>query len=217
MISKIPILMKNGYTLILQRLEFLYASLYEVFNQAYKDITTISRYCNIQIAGTKQLCKVHEDFKVIILQSQDENIFDKYDQNIEKQLPAPMLNRFEKQVILKGDIMSQSDLNCKSVIEAKLKRPFLSDTGKNGLKLESIIANYSEETLCSILLSKRENVDLWEEAKFNVKENQYREEGLGVDAAAVKRFIEKITALFSQAYMLLWTAEILAPGSPDVD
>jgi hypothetical protein len=100
MISKIPILMKNGYTLILQRLEFLYASLYEVFNQAYKDITTTSRYCNIQIAGTKQLCKVHEDFKVIILQSQDENIFDKkHDQNIEKQLPAPMLNRFEKHVI----------------------------------------------------------------------------------------------------------------------
>ena len=150
MISKIPILMKNGYTLILQRLEFLYASLYEVFNQAYKDITTTSRYCNIQIAGTKQLCKVHEDFKVIILQSQDENIFDKYDQNIEKQLPAPMLNRFEKQVILKGDIMSQSDLNCKSIIEEKLRRPFLSETGKNGLRLESVIANYSDETLCSI-------------------------------------------------------------------
>ena len=112
--------------------------------------------------------------------------------------------------------MSQNDLNCKYFVEAKLKRPFLSDTGKNSLKLESIIANYSDETLCSILLSNREKVDLWEGAKFNVKEYQYREESLGEDAPSVKRFIGKITALFSQAYMILWTAEILAPTtSPD--
>jgi hypothetical protein len=112
--------------------------------------------------------------------------------------------------------MSQNDLNCKRIMEEKLKRPFLSASGKNGLKLESIIANYSDETLCSILLSKRENFDLWEEAKFNVKEYQYREERLGEDAASFKKIIGKITALFSQAYMLLWTAEILAPAtSPD--
>lgn len=165
LISKIPIMMKHGYTLILHRLDFLYPSLYEVFNQAYKDITkSSSRYCNIQIAGTKQLCKVGEGFKVIILQSQEEGIFEKPNETIEKDFPAPLLNRFEKHVILKSQIMSDNDIQSKNMLQDYISEPFRSSKDQNTLMLESVMANYSDETLWSVPLSRKGKMDVWEEA-----------------------------------------------------
>ena len=88
-INKIQSYMNEDIALILQNMESIYPSLYDLFNQNFLEIEK-QKYARIALGFSNNiLCKVNDKFKCIVLV--DEN-------DIEKQ-EAPFLNRFEKHII----------------------------------------------------------------------------------------------------------------------
>ena len=74
--------------------------------------------------GLRHFCKVHKDFKVIILQNQEESDFGGRDDDIEIRQPSPFLNRFEKHVILTKDVVHNVDIEVMGQIDKKIDSYF---------------------------------------------------------------------------------------------
>ena len=88
MLNKIQLQMESGGTLVLQNLEIIYPSLYDLFNQNFTKMGN-KNYARIAFSSNKSYSLVDSSFKVIILVEKE---------NILKEEP-PFLNRFEKHEI----------------------------------------------------------------------------------------------------------------------
>lgn len=88
LLSDIILYMEKGISLVLKDLDYIYSSLYDLFNQNFA-VAGGRKYCRVALgAQFNPRCFVHDDFHVIVFLSDDGNRLEQTD--------APFLNRFEK-------------------------------------------------------------------------------------------------------------------------
>ena len=87
---------ETGVTVVLIDLEALHDALYDMLNQRY---TRIGKrlYCRIAMGAESVICQVHPHFKSIVVANKDYAYTGK--------IPVAFLNRFEKQVIDRRQLM----------------------------------------------------------------------------------------------------------------
>merc|ERR1719174_2630232 len=85
--------------LVMVHCDSLYESLYDLFNQHYMNYSG-RRYVRIAHGSKSNLREVHVNFRVIVITEISDAYF---------RLAPPLLNRFEKQIFLRKDLMKQED------------------------------------------------------------------------------------------------------------
>lgn len=93
--------MSSGHTLVLLDHDNIYESLYDVLNQRYTlrsggTETIPQRFLRLAVGKRSQLVPVHSDFRLIAVTSQS---------HAYANLDLPLLNRFEKQVLLLNPLL----------------------------------------------------------------------------------------------------------------
>ena len=96
----------NGFTVVLQNLEFIYAVLYDLFNQRFSLNDSSLKFCNVTYEDYKDILKIDEKFRVIILKKESDLFTNQKD--IERILPSPLMNRFEKHILNLKHVSSES-------------------------------------------------------------------------------------------------------------
>lgn len=93
-INKVKLAMASGSTVVLLNHDNIYEALYDVLNQRYVTKTTVSgtrRMLRLAIGHQSQLCPVEPGFKIIAIVEES---------HARTNLDLPLLNRFEKQLLL---------------------------------------------------------------------------------------------------------------------
>ncbi len=85
-INRIKIAMELGQTVVLCNLNNLYESLYDALNQNYVMLGG-KRYVDLGLGTHRVKCRVHEDFRLIVV-AEDKEVYEKF--------PIPLINRLEK-------------------------------------------------------------------------------------------------------------------------
>ena len=150
-IQKFKLCMAEGWTVILVHCENLFESLYDVLNQHYVELPVqdkIQRFVRIALGNNNRLCTVHESFRVIVVVDREQAY------NV---LPPPLLNRFEKQVLLRKDILSQGQQDIVSELRSRMSRMCRLSPGESSVKVKRIFAEnfpgYHADFLSSLVLS----------------------------------------------------------------
>ena len=95
-INKIKVCMETGKTVILLHLELLYESLYDTLNQYYMKISN-QRYIDLGLGTHRMKCRVHEQFKLIVIAEKD---------TVYNTFPTPLINRLEKHLLTMPIVLS---------------------------------------------------------------------------------------------------------------
>ena len=99
-LSDVILYLEQGYTLIFEKMDNIYCSLYDLFNQNFS-FSGDNKYCKISLGALYNAkCLVNPDFHCIIFLN-------------EKDLPKtdyPFLNRFEKYNIKLDDILNNNEM-----------------------------------------------------------------------------------------------------------
>jgi hypothetical protein len=98
-LQKIKGYMQQPISLVLVHCDSLYESLYDLLNQHYMEYAG-QRYVRIAHGSKAKQCPIHRLFRVIVVTE----MYDAY-----YRLAAPLLNRFEKQIFLRKDLMTHRD------------------------------------------------------------------------------------------------------------
>ena len=159
-LSDIIMFMGSGWTVVMQDMEHIYGSLYDLFNQNFTIIGGNKRNCRIALGSViNPMCLVNDNFHCIIILNEEQLV------NCE----PPFLNRFEKYFLSFDSILSDYQ---KSLIR-NLTKWFNSITVLNDenhkVKIENVVANFSEETISSLILlhtNDNKEVNLNEETVF---------------------------------------------------
>ena len=133
-INKIKIAMEVGHTVILCNLDNLYESLYDALNQNYVMLGG-KRYVDLGLGTHRVKCRVHEDFKLILI-AEDTEVYQKF--------PIPLINRMEKHFLgmetmlgsdqgalvsqILGDCNNMTKIRGEILMNKKIKQYELGDT-----------------------------------------------------------------------------------------
>ena len=83
--------------MVLHKLEFIYAALYDLFNRRFLVSESAMGFCSVTHEDHSDTFQVDYAFRVILLKS-DKDLFTDA-AHIEKVLPSPLMNRFEKHIL----------------------------------------------------------------------------------------------------------------------
>ena len=147
-LQRIQVSMKNGDIVIMNNLESVYPSLYDLFNQTFTEICG-RKYARITIgSSTDALFEVDNNFKCIVLV--DNKKLDQQDR--------PFLNRFEKQVFSFENLLNEKEnditnqiyeiLNHATSIDDKLKKNIKIDISQH-------LVNFNLEEIRAIVYNNR--------------------------------------------------------------
>jgi len=95
-IQRIKNCMAQGRTVVLIHCEGLYESLYDLLNQHYTEYSG-QLYVRLAFGTSSRLCPLVKEFRVVVIVDQVEAY---------TQLPPPLLNRFEKQVLARQHLLT---------------------------------------------------------------------------------------------------------------
>ncbi|CAE7766394.1 rnf213a [Symbiodinium sp. CCMP2592] len=98
-LQRIKSFMQQPISLVMVHCDSLYESLYDLLNQHYMEYAG-QRYVRIAHGSKAKQCPIHHLFRVIVITEISDAYF---------RLAPPLLNRFEKQIFLRKDLMSKSD------------------------------------------------------------------------------------------------------------
>jgi len=98
-LQRIKSYMQQPISLVMVHCDSLYESLYDLLNQHYMEYAG-QRYVRIAHGSKAKQCPIHKQFRVIVITEISDAYF---------RLAAPLLNRFEKQIFLRKDIMQEPD------------------------------------------------------------------------------------------------------------
>ncbi|XP_064404373.1 E3 ubiquitin-protein ligase RNF213-like isoform X3 [Halichondria panicea] len=104
--NQIKICMETGRTVILLNLDN-YESLYDVLNQYYIYYGGV-RYVDLGLQTHRVKCRVHNDFKLILIAERD-TVYEKF--------PTPLINRLEKHFVLTSSILEDWQREVLTVFE----------------------------------------------------------------------------------------------------
>ena len=158
-LQKIQGAMLNGEIIIMNNLESLYPSLYDLFNQTFVYIEN-KKYARISIgASTDSSFEVNNNFKCIILvDSKDLNKQDR-----------PFLNRFEKQNFTFENLLNDKENNLAKSIYEILKNVIITDSnnyksdnsnnGNNSISFKHHLINCNLEEIRGIIYKNKDKDD----------------------------------------------------------
>ncbi len=157
LLNKIEILMKFGNVIVLDNLESIYPSLYDLFNQSFQ-IVAGKKYSKISLGNLNDVkFEVNKDLRFIILLD-PEDIF--------KQDP-PFLNRFEKHIISFDYILEPKENELATNIFNKLKslsEPKNIDKKQLEVNLSKQLINFDLEEIKGLIykykLERKEEKEL---------------------------------------------------------
>merc|ERR550532_2049653 len=98
-LQRIKSFMQQPISLVLVHCDSLYESLYDLLNQHYMEYAG-QRYVRIAHGPNSKQCPIHREFRVIVITEISDAYF---------RLAPPLLNRFEKQIFLRKDLMTRAD------------------------------------------------------------------------------------------------------------
>lgn len=103
-IKRIKYYASQGFLIIMKDLENIYGVLYDLFNQRFSEESgsKVGHTCFVTYEDFKEPILIHPDFRIILLKSENDLISDSA--NIERKLPSPLVNRFQKHVLLLPNI-----------------------------------------------------------------------------------------------------------------
>jgi hypothetical protein len=145
-INKVKRAMAEGKVAVLLNNENIYESLYDVLNQRYvrqRDPETgvEHRLLRLAMGSRSQLCPVENDFKLIVIVQQSHA----YDH-----LDLPLLNRFEKQILSPGDVLTPEARKIAELLESWCKTVL----GESGLpSYSNVFCGFYDGTISSLVLS----------------------------------------------------------------
>ena len=134
----------------------MYSCFYELFNQRFVE-SEGHQYCYMVHGTLRHFCKVHKEFKVIILTNKDEESYSEKDEDIELKQPSPFLNRFEKHLILLKNVMEDKDRQIQNCIENTIDQYFSIFNNINKFSVwnkHAVIGNFSRTTITSLVVDK---------------------------------------------------------------
>eukprot|EP00833_Pecoramyces_ruminatium_P015848 jgi/Orpsp1_1/1189880/evm.model.d7180000075169.2 len=180
-LNKIQVTMGKENTMILKKLEILYPSLYDLFNQNYRKVGN-TKYARIALGNSNtQYYFVHDKFRCIVL-------LDKND--ICKEDP-PFINRFEKHIVLFEYLLDKRYIKLSSSISELLKKIVkIGKEQKINIYLENELINCDIEEI---------NGNLYKLTKRNLNPNKYNDEYF------FKKIINIIVPTFSQDIIRLYS------------
>lgn len=145
-LQRIKSCMQRPMSLVMVHCDSLYESLYDLLNQHYTEYAG-NRYVRIAHGSKAKLCPIHPKFRIIVITEISDAYF---------RLAPPLLNRFEKQILLRKALMEPDD-------EALLKRvsafwsslrgclpEFAADSGSSKVE-RRMIAGFHSELLASLV------------------------------------------------------------------
>eukprot|EP00833_Pecoramyces_ruminatium_P004169 jgi/Orpsp1_1/1178201/evm.model.c7180000064404.1 len=176
-LNKIQVTMGKENTMILKKLEILYPSLYDLFNQNYRRVGN-TKYARIALGSSNtQYYFVHDKFRCIVL-------LDKND--IFKEDP-PFINRFEKHRVLFEYLLDKRYIKLSSSISKLFKNIVkIGKEQKINIYLENELINCDVEEI---------NGNLYELTKQNSNPDKHQNEYF------FEKIIEIIVPTFSQDIM----------------
>ena len=144
MLSNIIYCMDHGIVLILNDLDEIYGSLYDMLNQNYT-IVGKKRNCRIALgAHSNPMCHVHRKFRCIVLME---------DISIDYSDP-PFLNRFEKQRLRFEDVLDQKEKDiAEEIVEWATRFIQLESDTKSSFSIKDGFLGFHEETIPSLVKS----------------------------------------------------------------
>ncbi|CAF0807414.1 unnamed protein product [Didymodactylos carnosus] len=134
---------ETNITLILRKMDHLYGTLYDLFNQNFS-LYGERKYCRIALGATYHpRCLVNDQFYCVILVNA---------KDVEK-AAAPFLNRFEKHVIHFYDLVTSQQLKITDTLLSWINNLLhLQSIPKHFLLAQHMIVNFSCDYVCNLVL-----------------------------------------------------------------
>ena len=111
-INQIKVQMETGNPVVLLNLENIYESLYDLLNQCYT-VLPKGRYVDLGLRNDRIKCRVHENFRLIIIANRDK-VFQMY--------PVALINRLEKHFVLSSSVLTIVQERVVENLHDKVKR-----------------------------------------------------------------------------------------------
>ena len=143
-LSEVILYMEKGWTLVMQGLDNIYGSLFDLFNQNFSIIGK-RKNCRIALGSVANpMCGVADDFRCIVLVEESEV----------PQMEPPFLNRFEKYVLNFENIMTPRQLELAEKLRTwveNLTTP--KDETFFKIPLECLLCNYNKESAYALIFN----------------------------------------------------------------
>lgn len=150
-INQIKEAMKVGKRVVLLHLEALYESLYDMLNQQYTQYLD-NTYCRLAVGAQSRFCEVDDKFRCIVVVDSTQAY---------TTLDAPLLNRFEKQVLSRRELLTEEHRRmekellrwCTDFIRDP-KAPIVQQSRTRLMQqLHNTFVGFNDETLPSLIRS----------------------------------------------------------------
>ena len=145
--TQLPVYTRGGYTVIMKDMEDVYGCMYDLLNKNYFKEDGKNK-CKLFYEGHEDIVEVNDQFKIVLLMKEIKETTSQ--QDLEQQLPAPLLNRFEKYTLGKTEFMTQAQIMEYNKLTlmfdpAERKRFRLTPLG--------VVHNLSDELLLSVIMT----------------------------------------------------------------
>ncbi|CAH3163087.1 unnamed protein product, partial [Porites evermanni] len=146
-INRVKICMETGRTVILLNLDNLYESLYDALNQYYVTFGG-EKYVDLGLGNHRVKCRVHEDFRLIVIAEKDE---------VYNRFPIPLINRMEKHFLVMSSGLTEAQKNVTKELQAWVEefadvfRPLHERQSRTFTKGDAFIG-YHEDCVPAVVL-----------------------------------------------------------------
>jgi len=182
-LNKIKYIMETDNILILQNLDMIYPSLYDLFNQNFT-IMGDKRYARIAFEYAKISSEVNKDFHVVVIVNNDQV------QNLK--LDPPFLNRFEKHIVNFNMLLEDKDIAiAKNISEYFNLISTFNKNQKLKVDLEKLLINCKKHNIEGLIFKIKNdllNKNGKEEQNNNGEENWINKEGPEYEENIIKKF-----------------------------
>jgi hypothetical protein len=151
-INRIKVCMESGRTVVLLNLEKLYESLYDTLNQYYVRHGG-QKFVNLGLGSHRVKCKVHEDFRLILVAERDD---------VYQHFPIPLINRMEKHFLAMKSVLSPDQQQTVERLHTWVSRFALINPGdyllerqsqsKIGFREGDAFIGYHRDTIATVVL-----------------------------------------------------------------
>ena len=157
-INTIKTAMELGRTVLLLNLDELYESLYDALNQYYSYLGE-DRYVDLGLGTQRVKCKVHDNFKLIVL-AQKEIVYEKF--------PIPLINRLEKHLFSTKSLLTPEQIVQCNILEGWCQNfaENINTFGKSGNPIQtrrylkrslfSVFIGFTNDTIATLILRASE-------------------------------------------------------------
>jgi hypothetical protein len=148
-INAIKRAMALGNTVVLVNHDAIYEALYDVLNQRYlvrhnEKTKVTQRMLRLAVGTRSQLCPVGDGFKVVLVVEEEHAL---------KNLDLPLLNRFEKQLMLHRHVLTTKQQDLVRALESWIR--VIAQESKKALgtkmSLDRLFAGYNEGSMASLV------------------------------------------------------------------